>query len=406
MKRNKWLLGIGGFIAITIMISLDLYKSHQEEKPPLPLLMVGEKEVNAIIGPFTWNSEEMNQKERDELLEGMVGTPVNPLQNLTIHFPEEPPSQVEVYFADINFMNLGRDMNIMGGDFHNGQKVKISNEVGPLIFTIEAKWDGKRKAKYYALIEREQVVSYQQLLSEYDSSYSVFALYHPDQTDPFIDSPLISDLFPISKLDGSDDPKSFQHQYPELNIRELPTYLLFDDEKLVIQANHEDELIRFFEEVFEPVTETFGGAIFGLNHEKKIVNVYNWKYFYYEDIDSLKIGQQIKADVTFNHLTDPTQTETHYINIMEEPPGIFQEDSYKAKGPNHYTLVAFGDNFLSNQIEEDQEIANYVDIIIKETSYEGSQVIGHAFVLFDDKGPVLVGDYLVDILQYLKEQKY
>lgn len=399
---KKWIWGFGILIALSVMISLDLYKSHKEEKPPLPTITVGDTKVAVTLGPYTWNAEEMNQKERGDFLKEAPTTAVNPLESLDIRFSDEQPKELEVYMME----SFDMDLNVMGGDFRNGQKVNIPNNPGPLIVSLEAKWEGKKNAKYYISIEREQVLSYQSLLSDDDQSYSLFFLYDQENSyDPFADSPIATGSIPISKWQGMDALHSVQELYPELNITESPTYLLFDDEKVLIQTTDDKEILQFFEDRFEPTTETLYGHIFELDYEKKIVNVH-FRKFYYEKVEELKVGQEVEAEVTFNHLTDPLQTEVHSVTIHAEPPEELLVETYKAKEPNQFNLLAIGDETFFKQLEtgESAEILDRVeDVHFQPNPGVAIPFLGFGFVLFDDKGAVLIAYNPIEVLEYLKK---
>lgn len=402
--KKKWIWGIGIFLGISIMISLDLYKSHKEEQPPIPLITVGDVETAATLGPFQWNDNLMNDKEKGEVLQNVRTTSINPLEHLSIKFPGEQPTSITVTFWDqISQM----DMSLFQGKLRKDRLIRIPNDPGPLTLTINAKWEGKKSAIFYVPLVREQVVSYQSLLSDDDQSFSLFYVYSKiGFYDPFAGTPIGTGSISISKWQGTDDLQSVQKNYPELNITAAPTFLLFDDEKVVIQTNDEKELLQFFEEQFQPMTETFGGIIFEIDREKKIVDL-SWRKFYHEEIEELKIGQEIQAKVTFNHLTDPFQTEVHSLGIISDPPEDLLQEKWFSKKTNQYNLVAVGDEHFFAQMDDPvrEEILSRINEVYFEPVSGGWHFIGQGFVLFDDQGAVFITFYFKDILEYLKKHE-
>ncbi|MDQ0154823.1 hypothetical protein [Robertmurraya andreesenii] len=402
--KKKWLWGIGIFLGISFMISLDLYKSHKEEQPPIPIIIVGDVEATVTLGMFQWNDKLMNDKEKDEILQNTRTTSINPLEHLSIRFPGEQPTSITVSFWDEKYQ---MDMPLFQGKHEKNKLIRIPNDPGPLTLTIQGKWEGKKQATFYVPLERTQVVSYQSLLSDDDQSFSFFYVY--DEMgfyDPFAGTPIGTPSISISKWTGTDDLQSVQKNYPELNITAAPTYLLFDDEKVVIQTNDDKELLQFFEKKFQPLTETLGGIVFEIDREKKILDL-SWRKFYYEKIEELKIGQEIQAKVTFNHLTDPFQTEVHSMEIISDPPEELLQEKWFSKKPNQYNLVAVGDEHFFAQMNDlvREEILSRINKVYFEPVSGGWHFIGQGFVLFDDQGAVYITFYFKNLLEYLKSHE-
>lgn len=313
MINRKWTLKIC-LISILLMIGFDLFKSYKEEKPPIPLITIGETETDAIIGPFKWNSKLMNEKDAKELLKNVSPTIVNPVEDLSIHFPDPKPSNLSVFRWDENYQ---MEFPLYKGKYVSGKQVHISNDPGRSVLRIEANWQDK-KCTYFILLEKEQVSSYQELLSEDSHKYSILQITHPSGQVPSLRPLFENGLLPISQLVEIDNLEA-KVKFPELSITDTPSYFVFNKKEPIMETNSYQEIIQFFHLEYKPTQLKLVGTVTAINKETHIVEVGGFK-FYLEDIKKIKTGQDVQAIVTFYDLIDPLQTKVRSIEIIGSSP--------------------------------------------------------------------------------------
>ncbi|WP_077211658.1 hypothetical protein [Bacillus dakarensis] len=400
MVVKRWIWILGTLTGLIIMISFDYIKSYKEAEPPIPIVTVGDQEAAVTLGTFQWNDEPLNTFTKEEIIAEASTTTINPLQDIQIRFPDPIPANFTV--SSLEEMKEGNETKLLQiSSTHNYQ---IPNQPGSITVIISASWGKKRQADYYVSLEREEVLSYQELLSEENGSYSTLIIYPSDGGDPFQDTPMQTGIVPIYHWKGTDNLDSIQKQFPDLDIKEAPAYLVFDHEKLLIHTKEIDELTQFFLSNYQPRRIDLHGLVMQVDRDNHLVNISGTKFFS-EEIDNIKVGQEAHAVVSFNHLTDPKKSVTHFITVQREAPDFVLEDTWKSKRPNQYSILGVGDeDFLHKlanhssstlkNVEKHLELINNVK--------EPMPMLGHTITLFNQNEAVLMAYDIEEILRYIE----
>jgi hypothetical protein len=62
-KTILWLAAI--IIVLLVMVYFDKQKVYKEEKPPIPVVSLGEQKTQVLLGSFTWNGREVKRELKD-----------------------------------------------------------------------------------------------------------------------------------------------------------------------------------------------------------------------------------------------------------------------------------------------------------------------------------------------------
>lgn len=397
MKIKKWIWGIGIVVALALMVGLDGYKAHKEEQPPIPHVTVGTTEVNVTLGPFKWNGELMNDKEQTYIVADAKITNVNPLEDFKIDFDGEQPTYVRVLMLDPLSVD---EFPFFEGNSTKDQIIYLPNEPGFQAYKIMANFKDGKKGTYYVALEKEQVVSYQSLLSEDSYSYSILYVSESEYTDPFANLPLGYGGVPISGMRTSDI-NSAQQQYPDLNITKSPSFYIFNDKEVIFQSNNSDEIIEYFVSKFEPFEIENYGPVMKIDRVNKIVNVGGHE-FYTEEIESLKLGQEVHMKVKFNHMTDPKQTEVQTLTVELEPPEELQDEQWRSTSPDKYSVLGIGDGAFLDPLSNPKFTEQFPEVEVK--FHTGDLYpLGYTFVVFNHEEAIYATYNYDELVKYLEE---
>ncbi|MDE3837812.1 hypothetical protein C0966_00115 [Bacillus methanolicus] len=235
MKKKIWMGGIGFVLILSIMIFLDFQKVKKEGKPPLPTVRVGKEIIDASLKSYSWKGNNGTEKEsKDHSLPA-----VDPLAELTVTFKKgEEPDHIIIQTPQTNPPEVYREPV-------ESNQYTLPNYPGSHTLEIIAEWKGKGKAKYIAELVIKEKVSYQRLLASEKGFYSLFVL-EPVGSQSSLEIPPHIGLN-INRMVGTDDLENTQEQYPELEIKSAPTFVLFDHEKVVLKTEKHEELIQFLQ---------------------------------------------------------------------------------------------------------------------------------------------------------------
>ncbi len=59
-KTLLWLIGLT--IVTVVMVYFDKQKVYKEEKPPVPVVSLGEQPTQVFLGSYTWNDGEVKKE--------------------------------------------------------------------------------------------------------------------------------------------------------------------------------------------------------------------------------------------------------------------------------------------------------------------------------------------------------
>lgn len=240
IKRHKLLKwGLGFIITLTILLIFDKWKLYKEEKPPSPEIRVEGREAPIVLYEFEWNGTEQNKKlSKSDILnstESIEPLSVNPYSELEVSFSEKP-----------NKFSISRWEPGLEKDINKQEKFTyyISNRIGTAIFIVRAEWD-KGKATYITKLNTEKIVSYQEFLSPREGGYTVLGFDTRNASGLEI-SRAFSDI-DIARGIISGELNYLKRAYPELNLKKLPTYFVFEQENVIYSTHNFQQLSLYID---------------------------------------------------------------------------------------------------------------------------------------------------------------
>jgi hypothetical protein len=237
MKKKIWMWGIGFILILSILIFLDFQKVKKEEKPPLPTVRVGEETIEANLKSYSWNGNKGTVNESND----HYIPAVDPLAELIVTFNDgEEPDHIIIQTPQTDPPPVYREPV-------ESNHYTLTNYPGSLTLEINAEWKGKGKAQYIVELMIKEKVSYQRLLASKEGLYSLFVIEQVGSQSS-LEIPAHLDQ-KIRRMEVTVDLEGTREQYPELEIKSAPTYLLFDHEKVVLKTEKKEELIQFLQSV-------------------------------------------------------------------------------------------------------------------------------------------------------------
>ncbi|MFE8699937.1 hypothetical protein ACFYKX_04790 [Cytobacillus sp. FJAT-54145] len=239
MKRKYLLLAVGILTVIITMIVLDIQKVKREEKPPLPSVSVGKTNVPAVYQSFNWHNGNNEDNKIDP-----PKTIVEPYNDLVVKFPDEEKPD-EVFIEKVNILP---DIIPSLDPTVKDSRLKLPVHPVTLLLSIHAKWENKGEATYLVEVEIEEKTSYQRWLSPSKEGYGVFII-ESESDEPYSTQipPHAAQKIMMMGSIGGRTLEKVQVEYPELNLSSLPTYVVLDDEKILLNTNNKQEFDAFFD---------------------------------------------------------------------------------------------------------------------------------------------------------------
>ncbi|RHW42007.1 hypothetical protein D1B31_05015 [Neobacillus notoginsengisoli] len=113
---------------------------------------------------------------------------------------------------------------------------------GVKVLLIRTQRRDKSAAVYVAKVRVKNIYSYQKHLSPNINNYTVIGFFADDESKIAMPHPM-KDFYDIRALEGSLE--SHQNEFPELDIRNLPTYYLFKKGNILYKTGEYKELVAY-----------------------------------------------------------------------------------------------------------------------------------------------------------------
>ncbi|MEN8700341.1 hypothetical protein [Bacillus infantis] len=393
-KRNlKWqrliLWGFGTVLIIMVMLYFDREKVYKEEKPPMPVITVGDTEVQAIMGSYRWN-DGLVEKEIKDISKSLKYEPVQGNKEFKIEFPEvEEP----VYFA--------RGLRNPNGEFYGANGFYgndyIYNASDIITFNIKAYWKNGKRADYFIPIQVREF-ELKEYYARYIGSYSILIINEDIAAAERAGKELRNEF--------SNTPTSInfgnKHSFPELKIDQSQAFLLFDHQSEIFRANDVGTLKNYIKDnIISP--EVIEGTVSEIDHNLGFI-IINGRKLITKPNQLIKTGQDVsvKARYFMSKFYSPVIEE---IQVMKNTDPIFEDEKWFSDEADKFSILAIGDTDflkpLKNPHKEDLKMAGSVKTqkILKLDS--GKQLKGPAIYVFNDKELVFQTDTYEDLLKYL-----
>ncbi|MDZ5472852.1 hypothetical protein SM124_14055 [Bacillus sp. 31A1R] len=238
MKKKYILSAVGMLVILISMVIVDMQKVKNEEKPPLPTVFVGEKNVPAVYQSFSWHNG-----NKQKIKTKPVKTLVEPFNDLVVQFSEkDEPDELVIEMTNAKSYYLP----YLESKVEDNQ-MKLPVYPATLELSIQAKWKDKGEATYRVAVDIEQKTSYQRWLSPSDDGYGLLIIDTENGSNSIHLPPHIAGKVLMMGSMGTQSIEKVREDFPELNIESIPTFVLLDQEKIVLNTNNKKEFISFFE---------------------------------------------------------------------------------------------------------------------------------------------------------------
>ncbi|MBN8203037.1 MULTISPECIES: hypothetical protein [Bacillaceae] len=396
IKKVIW--GISIISTLLAMFYLDMQKLHKEEKPPMPTVLFGEQELDPILSTYTWNAGE-NVKEIKDLTKLIEYQHAEFRENLNIEFPK---NQQPIFIARGNYYNgeikvepyqtLYRGFTLLG------------NESRKEIYSIKAYWKDGKRAEYIIPVNIKEVSPEKNYLARNKGYHSLLIVGDTDKNviDELYSQP-VHFLFETSSSLGLKDVNAI---YPELQVKEEPSYILFDHMKEAFRAASIEELIKYMKDNTYSKKSTIKGNVIKLDRDLGVIQVDD-KVFTAADMEEVKVGQRISIEVNQLNKDIPYYRITENINVIKAPDTVFSAAKWLAKDAEKVSILAIGPSAFTEQFKspnkEDFKLVENIEIQETLTLKNGEAVTDAAVYVFNDKELVFQTDEFDQLLNYLFE---
>lgn len=389
-KRQRLILwGSAAVMIIMAMLYFDREKVYKEEKPPIPVITVGDTEVQAVLGSYRWN-DGMVEKEMKDISKTLKYQPVQGNEEFKIEFPkgEEP-----VYFAkglrNPNGQFYGAN-GLYGNDY-------IYNASDIITFNIKAYWKNGKRADYFIPIQVRKV-ELKEYYARFIGSHSIL---------------IINEDIAVAERAGKELSNEFsntatsinfgnKHSFPELNIDQSQAYLLFDHQSEIFRANDIGTLKNYIKDNIIP-REVIEGTVSEIDHNLGFI-IINRRKLFTEPDQQIKAGQDVSVEARYfmSKFYSPVIEE---IQVMKNTDPIFEDEKWFSNEVGKFSILAIGDTDflkpLKNPHKEDLKMAGMITAQKSLKMNSGEQLKGPAIYVFNDKELVYQTDTYEELLKYL-----
>ncbi|WP_436372083.1 hypothetical protein [Cytobacillus sp. BC1816] len=395
-KKIVW--GIAIILVPLAMFYLDKQKLYKEEKPPMPTVLYGEQELYPILGSYTWNAGEI-EKEIKDLTQLIEYQNAEFRENLNIQFPK---NQQPIFIARGNYYNgeiKAEPYQTLYREF-----AFLRNESRKEIYSIKAYWKDGKRAEYIIPVNIKEISPEKNYLARNKGYHSLLIV---GDTDKNVMDELYSEPFHfLFETSSSLDLKDANAIYPELQVKEEPSYILFDHTKEAFRTASLEELMKYMKENTYSKKSSIVGRVTKLDRNLGVIQVDD-NVFTSADIRDLKVGQKISLEVKQLNKDIPYYRIIEDIKVIKAADAVFSAAKWLAKDAEKVSILAIGPTAFTEQFKspnkEDFKLVENIEFQETLTLKNGEAVTGAAVYVFNDKELVFQTDEFGELLNYLFE---
>lgn len=347
-KTVLWLVGLT--IVTVVMFYFDKQKVYKEEKPPIPVVSLGEQPTQVFLGSYTWNDGEVNKELAD--LKEVNFKRVEYRDQLHIDFPEgnEP-----LYLSKGAYDPTGKATYPIPSMFNDENVSFLGNYPSVLTLSLKAFWKNGRRAEYIVPLNVEANPPEKEYLPVNKGFYSLLGVYSGESE---IDTKIrqqISEASPnfLMETKGNVHLEMARNYYPELQISSAPMYLLFNQEKEVFRTDSVDPLLQYIKDHTYSSKETIEGMVTKVDREFGFVYVDNYPFYLMDP--SVRVGQKIQLEIANLNNELPYQEIVEKVEVLEEPGQVLSNKDWLSKKEGKLSLLVIGDTVFSRPFKNPQK---------------------------------------------------
>lgn len=172
-KTLLWLVGLT--IVTVVMYYFDKQKVYKEEKPPVPIVSLGEQPTQVFLGSYTWNDGEVKKKLAD--LKEVNFKKVEYRDQLHIDFPE---GKDPLYVSKGAYDPSGKTTYPIPSMFNDESVSFLGNYPSVLTLSLKAYWKNGRRAEYIVPLNVDAKPPEKEYLPVNKGFYSLLGVYSGD----------------------------------------------------------------------------------------------------------------------------------------------------------------------------------------------------------------------------------
>jgi hypothetical protein len=392
-KTLFWLFGIT--IAIMVMFYFDQKKVYKEEKPPVPVVSLGEQQTEVFLGSYSWNDGMVKKEFAD--LEDVNFKSVEYREQLHIDFPE---GKEPLYIARGAYGPSGKVTYPIPFLFNEDYGAFLGNYPSVLTLSLKAFWKNGKRAEYIVPLNVKENLPEKEYLPINKGFYSLLSVYQGDSDIHYVNQQIFSEHPHFLMEYNGVNLELAKKEYAELQIENAPMYILFDQEKEVFRTDSEESLMQYIKENTYISRETIDGIVTKVDRDFEFVFLDD--YPYYLQNTSIRVGQKVQLDVANVSKELPYQQIVEKVEVLKEPVEILLRKDWLSKKEYKFSLLVVGDAAFSKPFKNPQkEDLNLIDEITIKKSL--SSIKQPSIFLFNNEELVFQTDDYDSLLKYLFE---
>ncbi|MBT2691380.1 hypothetical protein J7I93_24975 [Bacillus sp. ISL-47] len=399
-KKLRW--GMGFLTVLLVMLLFDKQKVYKEEKPPMPIVSVGEQEIQPVLGTYKWHGEKV-EKELTDLTGSLDYKNLEYRDKLTIDFPDD---EQPIFVAKGNYHNNKLYVNPYSSHFGEDDYY-LSNYSSIETPSLHAYWEGGKRAEYIIPLNIRQVNPEKEYLAHSRGYHSLLLIGDAESDGQSIIDELHEE-YPAYLLEthGYIDTETANKHHSELNVEKDPSYILFDQEKEIFRTNTLEELKNYIKENSYVRKRTVEGIVTRIDREFRFIMVDD-QPLSAEDVTSLRTGQKISLDVTDLNKEIPFYHKIENIKVLKEPDRTFLDKKWLSKERDKFSILAIGDSSFTKPFKSphkaDFKLAD--NITIQKSLKLDDGKAEPAIYVFNDKELLFQTRDYENVLQFLFEME-
>ncbi|MCM3600973.1 hypothetical protein M3175_09540 [Robertmurraya korlensis] len=398
LEYKKVLLWVVGLTMVTgVMIYFDKQKVYKEEKPPIPVVSLGEQQTEVFLGSYTWNDGEVKKELAD--LKEVNFKRVEYRDQLHIDFPE---GKEPLYLSKGAYDPTGKAKYPIPSMFNDENVSFLGNYPSVLTLSLKAFWKNGRRAEYIVPLNVEANPPEKEYLPVNKGFYSLLGVYSGESEIDTTIRQQISEASPnfLMETKGNVHLEMARNYYPELQIHSAPMYLLFNQEKEVFRTDSVEPLLRYIKDHTYVSKKTMEGMVTKVDREFGFVYVDNYPFYLMDP--GIRVGQKIQLEIANLNNELPYQEIVEKVEVLEEPDQILLNKDWLSNTKDNLSLLVIGDTAFINPFKNPQrEDLTLIDQITSKKSL--SSIKSPSIFVFNTEELVFQTDDYDNLLKYLFE---
>ncbi len=378
-----------------VMFYFDQKKVYKEEKPPFPVVSLGEQQTEVFLGSYSWNDGVVKKEFAD--LEDVNFKSVEYREQLHIEFPE---GKEPLYIARGTYAPSGKVTYPIPFLFNEDYGAFLGNYPSVLTLSLKAFWKNGKRAEYIVPINVKENLPEKEFLPINKGFHSLLSVYQGDSDVHYVNQQIFNENPHFLMEYKGVNIEMAKNFYPELQIENAPMYFLFDQEKEVFRTDSEEALMQYIKENTYISRETIEGIVTKVDRDFEFVFVDDYPY-YLQDT-SIRVGQKVQLDVANVSKELPYQQIVEKVEVLEESDEILLRKDWLSIKEDKFSLLVVGDAAFSKPFKNPQkEDLNLIDEITIKKSL--SSIKQPSIFLFNNEELVFQTDDYDSLLKYLFE---